>query len=392
MAEHNDVFGGEVYLVEERPAKNWSDLASFGHSKKIIGTGDLLKKILKNHHHKVDQNWTVRSRLFDLVIGDWDRHSDQWRWARFEENGKKVYRPIPRDRDQPFAKYDGILTIMVGKSVPFLKQLQEYQPKIKNIKWSTYGARSFDRTYLNALSWEEWEAEAKFIQANLTDEVIDQAMRVLPAYAYHNSGLQLAQIIKERRNRLVAIARKHYQSVAKAVDVYGTDKKERFEVERIDDERTRVSVFHLKKGEKVEEVYHRIFYTRETKEIRLFGLGGKDQFEITGTVNKGILIRAIGGLGKDEFVDHSAVKGVSRKTKIYDSEEGNQLKASAETQDNRSNDRDKNIFDTWDYHYEYNFMVPAPLMSYNPDDGFSLGGQLVFTRYAFKKAPFSSQA
>ena len=38
-----------------------------------------------------------------MLIGDWDRHQDQWRWIEFKENGKKVYRPMPRDRDQAFS-------------------------------------------------------------------------------------------------------------------------------------------------------------------------------------------------------------------------------------------------------------------------------------------------
>jgi hypothetical protein len=34
-----------------------------------------------------------------MLIGDWDRHYDQWRWAEYKK-GQVIYRPIPRDRDQ----------------------------------------------------------------------------------------------------------------------------------------------------------------------------------------------------------------------------------------------------------------------------------------------------
>jgi hypothetical protein len=35
-----------------------------------------------------------------MLLGDWDRHEDQWRWSEFEkENGEHYFRPIPRDRD-----------------------------------------------------------------------------------------------------------------------------------------------------------------------------------------------------------------------------------------------------------------------------------------------------
>ena len=42
LGEYNDLFGGGLYLLEERPAKDWRDLASFGNSKKIISTYDCL--------------------------------------------------------------------------------------------------------------------------------------------------------------------------------------------------------------------------------------------------------------------------------------------------------------------------------------------------------------
>ena len=40
--------------------------------------------------------------LFDLIIGDWDRHEDQWRWAEQEDGKDEIYEPIARDRDQTF--------------------------------------------------------------------------------------------------------------------------------------------------------------------------------------------------------------------------------------------------------------------------------------------------
>jgi len=67
-----------------------------------------LELLSKNHKHKVDQQFVLRSHLFDVWVDvwvdDWDRHDDQWRWATFEKEGYTLYRPIPRDRDQVFLK------------------------------------------------------------------------------------------------------------------------------------------------------------------------------------------------------------------------------------------------------------------------------------------------
>ena len=39
----------------------------------------------------------------------------------------------------------------------------------------------------------------------------------------------------------------------------------------------------------------------------MYGLGGKDHFYIHGNVGEGVLIRAIGGVDEDTFVDESKV-------------------------------------------------------------------------------------
>lgn len=390
---YNDEFGGGVYLLEERPGGDWRELESFGNAKKIVSTDDVVEKILNNHKHKVDQNFVARSRLFDLVIYDFDRHNDQWRWAVFKDKEKDIttYRPIPRDRDQPFAKYDGIITRLVTGSVPFLKQLYVFSPTTKNIKWLTYGARTFDRTFMNELSWKDWEAEVKYIQENLTDEVIDKAFKSWPEYAYERTGKNIAEITKKRRDGLMDLARRHYLLLAKNIDIFGTEKKELFKVERLNDKETRVRVYQLKnKARDSLLVYDRTFYTAETREIRLFGENDEDRFHFTGKTKKGILIRAVGGLGEDRFLDESYVRKGPKKTKMYDALTGNIIRLGREGKDMTSSNQEKNIFNNSDYHYEYDYMVSRPLIGFNPDDGYAIGADLLLTKYKFKKNPYSS--
>jgi hypothetical protein len=50
----------------------------------------------------VDENEYIKARLFDMLIGDWDRHYDQWRWAEYKKKAIVIYKPIPRDRDRFF--------------------------------------------------------------------------------------------------------------------------------------------------------------------------------------------------------------------------------------------------------------------------------------------------
>jgi len=276
LGAYNDLFGGGLYLLEERPAKDWSSLASFGNSKKIISTYDVLENITEKHGHQIDQEHTIRTRLFDILIGDWDRHDDQWRWASFKEDDKTIYRPIPRDRDQVYSKYDGTLFGVLRYTIPFLKQLRKYDPQIppNKIKWVNYHSRHFDRTFMTEGDWEDWEAAATYIKENVTDEIIEAAIKKWPSNVYAIDGEETIKVLKQRRDDMLLYAK------------------------GMDAEHTKVMVFDTNKEvDKIKAVlYSRIFKTSETKEISLYGMGSEDIFEITGEVEAGILVRAIGGL------------------------------------------------------------------------------------------------
>ena len=42
----------------------------------------MMKNLHKDEKYTVDEKEYIKARLFDMLIGDWDRHSDQWRWGR----------------------------------------------------------------------------------------------------------------------------------------------------------------------------------------------------------------------------------------------------------------------------------------------------------------------
>jgi hypothetical protein len=90
LKNFNDEYGDALYMIEERTDSGHGDQKSFGYSNEMISTDDLLKKLRKNENYLVDKTAYVRARLFDMLIGDWDRHTDQWRWAEFEEGDKTV--------------------------------------------------------------------------------------------------------------------------------------------------------------------------------------------------------------------------------------------------------------------------------------------------------------
>lgn len=109
LGSFKQTFANALCLFEERPDDDQSDAPHFGFSKEVVSTAKMLEKIREKASHRVDQTAFVRARLFDIFIGDWSRHEDQWRWATFNQNGITLYRPIPRDRDQVYTLFDGII-------------------------------------------------------------------------------------------------------------------------------------------------------------------------------------------------------------------------------------------------------------------------------------------
>lgn len=392
LGDFNANFGGSVYLFEERPAGNWNGSGVFGNSEKIVSTQDLLEKMQKNNNHKIDQRWALRSRLFDLLIGDWDRHDDQWRWARFEDAKRRYYRPVPRDRDQAFSRYDGLVVFLARQTMPFLRQMRVYGPEIASMKWSTWSARFFDPSFLNEMDWPDWESEALFIRQNLTDSIIDAAFATWPRQAQDLSASPIKSALRQRRDDMVDIARRRYLLLAKEVDVYGSDERELFEIDRETYKQVRVRVFELsKKGEKKEKLYERVFDSKITRMLNIYGLGGDDEFRVRGSVNHSIPVRLIGGQGRDVFSDSSTVVSASKSTFVFDDKGDNVVQRGTQTRDARTKRRIYNIYDHRAAHYEYDYLVPLPLLGQNPDDGFFVGFNITHTSYKFKKDPFHAQ-
>lgn len=123
LKDYNEDFGDELYMIEEHAGDGHGDLASYGYSNELKSTDSMLEDLRDDEKYSVDSELYLRARLFDMVLGDWDRHVDQWRWAEFkdENSGKVTYRPVPRDRDMVFSKHgDGVFMNLATRIVPAL--------------------------------------------------------------------------------------------------------------------------------------------------------------------------------------------------------------------------------------------------------------------------------
>jgi len=360
-----------LFLYEERPAGDRRDITSFGNSKDIVGTDDVIEKTIESEDHQIHQRAVLRARLLDIYINDWDRHDDQWRWASFKEDEKTVYRPIPRDRDQTFFVNQGILPGIASKDF-ILPKIQNFQPRTNNIIGLGFNARYFDRTFLTQMEWKDWATLTDDLIENMTEEAIDEAMDAFPKEVQPLCADTIKSILLARRAYMKDMANEYYLSLAKKVDVLGTEKSDLFKIERKDNHRTEVNVWHIKKdGTTGKKIFSRTFYTLETKEINCYGFDGEDRFELSGGVNYGPIVRVIGGHDKDVVADYSLVGGLGKKNKIYDLRKSTVIENGKESRRLLSNNKIVHEYNR--KAFKNDVATPLATLGYNADDGVFIG-------------------
>jgi hypothetical protein len=386
LGSFNKEFGNNLYMLEQRPDENWETAINFGNSKKIIGTDKLLENILEDNDDRVDQISFLKARLFDFFIGDWGRHEDQWRWAEFEEDDdKKIYKAIPRDRDQAFTKFDGVLLGFL-LSAANLDHLQSFDYTIKDINQFNFPARNLDRHLLNEAPLDKWLSVAKDMQQALTDNIIEASVKQMPPEVFPISGDEIIAKLKSRRDHLAEYASAYYKFLAKEVDITGSKKNEFFEIKRMDDEQTSVAIYKInKEGEiKKKPFYSRVFKTNETKEIRLYGLAGNDKYSVEGKVNDAIKIRIIGGIEKDSITDQSSARG--NKTIVYDNP-GNTIQKTSTTKVHLSEDTAINKFKYDAFKYDKKGLKFSAF--YNRADKIYVGVGYGWQKQKWRRTPFA---
>ncbi len=394
LGRYRSAFANTLGLLEERPAKDGTDRPNFGGAERIISTAKVLGRMEKDNDRRVDQQAVLRARLFDVVVGDWDRHDDQWRWGIFEEKteGEKeeIYRPIPRDRDVVFYLNEGLLPKIASRSW-LMPKLQGFDHEVRDIKGFMHNARFFDRSFLNEPSLQDWLAMADTLQRLLSDSVLAQALQQWPEEIRQHSGEKILERMKSRRNNLKKNAEEYYLLLARNVEITGSNKRERFEITRMDNEDTHVKVIKISKKENLKQtLYERTFKQSETNEIRLYGFGGDDEFIVKGEVDRGIRIRIIGGRGNDLIVDSSYVRrGLGHHTVVYDTRSGNTFQFGADTRNETEDSPRVHLYNRKSY--KTNQGSPLANLQYNVDDGLllTLGG--MYRMYSFRREPFAAE-
>ncbi len=381
-------YGNLFGMLEENPGKKNNLDIRFGNADKIVRSNNLFRQLYRDHDNKVDLVEFVRARSFDILVGDWSKHEDNWKWAKFKTNDFNIYRPIPRDRDHVFSKQDGFFPYIADREWA-LQNIENFDYKIKGLKSLMWQARHMDRFIASEASRELWIDQAKLIQASITDKDIDKAVENMPPEIYDLSGATISKKLKQRIKDLPKYAEDYYELLAKEVDVLGSAGKEFIDIDRAEDGTVTVTVFNAtkdrEKGKK--QLYFRKFYPKETKEIRVFGLGGGDVFNITGDESSKIKIRVFGGSGDDTFTESGKRK--PSKTLIYDKGKGTDVKIGegAKLVDYWN----KDIYDYDRTRFKYNTYFPLVFLNYSNFNGLTLAGGVTFTRQRYDKEDYAAK-
>lgn len=202
LKNYNEAYGDKLYLLEyETEGKvNWTPLKNI---VEIVDTDDLQKmKLVHGKKLRIDQAAFVRARIFDLLIGDWDRHAKQWGWIMQERGDSLVGIPLPGDRDNAFFRIDGVIpTVLTNALVQPL--VRPFEEDIDYIQGYVY---PIDVYLLQSVPKEVFVTQAQYLQSTLSDQQIRKAFKAWPPALVDLNGQEISRKLKGRRDELVEYA------------------------------------------------------------------------------------------------------------------------------------------------------------------------------------------
>ena len=377
---YQPMFKNTVCLLEEREPT--------GDAANTKTTAKVINKMIDDHDNHVDENAYLKARLLDNVIGDWDRHFDQWKWGTSDTGKGKLYFPVPRDRDQAMYNSDGFLVNYISKNQ--FKYLQGFKKSYRDIRWLNYEARDIDRIFMTRLNETDWVNTIATFQHNLSDQAIDSAVKKLPPEIYAMDAQTISDKLKSRRDLLMTHGLKLYKFLSKKVNIIGSNQQEYFKVQNNGDS-LQVIVYRKKnKQDSAGIIYNRSFFPGITREVRLYGLNGNDKFEIAENTRSKIKVRMIGGKGDDTFNINGNVRNYVYDLVTTDStSEKNTVIHASKSKVSFSADPLVNEYKPYGFNYNI-YRLPGVNIAYNAEDKLLVGFSVSAKTFGFRQEPYAT--
>ena len=210
--EYNERMAGRMAFLEEDIGGSWKGTETFGGADDIIDS-DELTELLKKGNTEVDSMLFLKTRLFDMLLSDWDRHPGNWEWAVFKKDGRTIIKPIAKDRDNVFYQFDeGLLSRI---ALAFAPKFKSYRKDFGKVSVLIFRSKYLDVSILSNIEKKDFEACALEIQRELDDEIIKQAFKQYPPEIFEKSGKEHEDIFKARLEQLPQVANEFFELIHK---------------------------------------------------------------------------------------------------------------------------------------------------------------------------------
>ncbi|WP_447642731.1 MULTISPECIES: BamA/TamA family outer membrane protein [Chitinophagaceae] len=374
LGMYNTLYNNKIALLEEREPYGKSD-----NGEKA------LQKLQDDNDNTFDARNFTKARFLDLLLGDWDRHADQWRFYDQNEKKNKNYLVIPRDRDMVLNKTEGVIPVIL-KHFVLMPQVPGFKKELMHgSNYYFYKSAFLNASPASQIPYKDWMSLAKEVQYNITDSVLETALKSMPKEIYDIRHQELLDDLKNRRNELVKAADKYYRFSNSIVDIRLSDKKEYVQISSMPDQDAlhllvrKINKNNILKDTLIDKTYpHDI-----TKEIRLY-LGRGDDSVIVDN-KSGVRVRLIGGKGDKVYnivASQKTIQLYDRKTENYLGTDIDKLKKHI------GKDSANTAFQATNLYSSY---LPLITGKYNKDDGIFLGLGIRYTQQGgFKKSPYTS--
>lgn len=364
-------FANMLVLFEEREPLGKSD-----------NTGKMKHNLEKDNDNKLDAPTFLRARMLDALIGDWDRHEDQWRWYNSGKKKKDMfYVSIPRDRDQVFHLTQGLLPKIASRAY-ILPTLRDFDERMTKIKWLLFKTRFVNAYPEFQFSREEWNKMAADFSEAVTDSVLEASLQQLPKSSYDLRHDELLHTLKSRRDILPQRLDEYYRFTQKVVDIRTSDKNEYVQVKDAGNGGLEVSIYKINKEQEVTDpLMSKVYDPALTKEIRIFIGDGTDSIVVDNASSK-IRLRLVGG----EDAKYYNIVQSRRKVKLYNNKNNStyigRLKRFLHDDSLNTAFTPVNLYNIW---------MPMATAGLNVDDGIIIGAGFKFMKQeGFRKYPYAS--
>lgn len=356
-----------------------TDIPDFNLKENIFTTAELLEMMQKDKFLFVNQQLYIRERLFDMLIGDWNKIPENWTWNAQINGDSIVFNPTVVDRNHAFTKVDGLL-FKEMLAVLGLGFISNYDTGIKKLKKSNKLGYTLDRVVTAGCDETIWIQEANYLKKHLSDSLINEAFDKLPKGVECNEIIETKDILKARRNQVEELAKTYYNILQYNPIITGTLRADSFIIDRNNQDNTHIRIYDKERGS---IVFDKKYNKKAAKEIWIYGLGGEDHFEVNGINSSKILLIS----GKEKNIYHLDSKN---KVKIFTYPTAKETFDSIPGVNVIFSDNEKIM----DYDYtktKYKDISFSPWGFYDSDLGMNLGSFVTFSMYSYKRFPFTYQ-